>query len=89
MGIADPDRLGVIGHSFGGYGVLALLVQTTRFKAAVVSGGYGDRMMVYGALGPDGTAYSIPLRKEMEPQDLEEHLGICERASSKTLPFTI
>ncbi len=70
MGIADPDRLGVIGHSFGGYGVLALLVQTTRFKAAVVSGGYGDRMMVYGALGPDGTAYSIPIEEGNEAAGL-------------------
>ena len=31
LGIADPDRLGVIGHSYGGYSVLSLLVQTKRF----------------------------------------------------------
>jgi len=41
-GIADPDRLGVIGQSEGGYGVLALIVQTTRFKAAVASSSYSD-----------------------------------------------
>src|SRR5690606_35833280 len=36
-GIADPDKLAVAGQSFGGYGVLALLVQTTRFKAAIAT----------------------------------------------------
>jgi dipeptidyl aminopeptidase/acylaminoacyl peptidase len=60
MGIADPDRLGVMGHSFGGYTVLSLLTQTTRFKAAVVSAGYADRLLQYGSMNPDGTAYGIP-----------------------------
>jgi dipeptidyl aminopeptidase/acylaminoacyl peptidase len=41
-GITDPDRLGVIGQSEGGYGVLALIVQTNRFKAAVSSSGFCD-----------------------------------------------
>jgi dipeptidyl aminopeptidase/acylaminoacyl peptidase len=40
-GIADGDRIGVIGHSSGGYDVLALLVQTDRFRAASVSNGVG------------------------------------------------
>ena len=42
MGIADPERLGVMGHSFGGYCALALIAQTTRFKVAISSGGYGN-----------------------------------------------
>ena len=37
MGIADPERLGVMGHSGGGYSTLALIVQTKRFKGAVES----------------------------------------------------
>src|SRR5262249_17458963 len=40
-GISDPDRLGLVGHSSGGYDVLALLVQTKRFRAAVESNGGG------------------------------------------------
>jgi dipeptidyl aminopeptidase/acylaminoacyl peptidase len=63
MGIADPGRLGVMGHSFGGYSVLSLLVQTAKFKAAVVSAGYADRMMTYGAMGPDGTAYGVSVEE--------------------------
>lgn len=31
MGIADPDRLGVWGQSYGGYTTLSLLVQSKRF----------------------------------------------------------
>jgi dipeptidyl aminopeptidase/acylaminoacyl peptidase len=54
MGIADPDRLGVIGHSFGGYGVLSLIVQTTQFKAAVDSAGVSNMIGWYGQLDPNG-----------------------------------
>jgi dipeptidyl aminopeptidase/acylaminoacyl peptidase len=37
LGIADPDRLAVMGQSYGSYSVLALVTQTTRFKAAVIT----------------------------------------------------
>jgi dipeptidyl aminopeptidase/acylaminoacyl peptidase len=37
-GVADPERIGLYGHSYGSYTALALLVQTDRFRAAVVSG---------------------------------------------------
>jgi dipeptidyl aminopeptidase/acylaminoacyl peptidase len=33
-GIADPDRLGIIGWSYGGYMTAWSITQTTRFKAA-------------------------------------------------------
>ncbi len=38
-GIADPDRLGVAGYSYGGYMTSAIITQTARFKAACVGGG--------------------------------------------------
>jgi len=39
LGIADADRLGVHGTSYGGYATVLLLTQTDRFKAAInVSG---------------------------------------------------
>jgi dipeptidyl aminopeptidase/acylaminoacyl peptidase len=39
MGVADPDRLGVHGTSYGGYATALLITQTDRFKAAInVSG---------------------------------------------------
>jgi dipeptidyl aminopeptidase/acylaminoacyl peptidase len=59
MGIADPDRLGVMGQSNGGYSTLALIVQTKRFKAAIDIDGMGDVLSDYGSMGKDGTAYGI------------------------------
>lgn len=38
-GIADPARLGVYGHSYGGYLTSYVTTQTNRFKAAVVHEG--------------------------------------------------
>jgi dipeptidyl aminopeptidase/acylaminoacyl peptidase len=54
LGIADPDRLGVTGQSNGGYSTLSLIVQTNRFKAAVMNAGFGDLTGFYGAMRPDG-----------------------------------
>lgn len=56
LGIADPDRLAVMGHSFGGYSALALIVQTKRFKAAVEISGFGNLLGLYGTMLEDGTA---------------------------------
>lgn len=44
----DPDRLGVLGHSFGGYAVLAALTQTDRFKAGVAMAGPSDLLSKWG-----------------------------------------
>jgi len=55
LGIADPDRIGVMGHSYGGYSTLALIVQSPRFKAAVMRAGMGDMIASYGGLLDDGT----------------------------------
>ena len=57
MGIADPERVGVMGHSQGGFATLALLVQTSRFKVAMAADGWGDSTAYYGILSEDGTAY--------------------------------
>jgi dipeptidyl aminopeptidase/acylaminoacyl peptidase len=61
MGIADPQRLGIMGHSYGGYSTLSLIVQTTRFKAAVVSAGSSDLVAEYAAMGKDGSTYGLPI----------------------------
>ena len=58
MGIADPGRLGVMGHSFGGYCVLALIAQTTRFKVAISSGGFGNWIGTYNQMRRDGSTYA-------------------------------
>ena len=58
-GVADPNRIGVMGHSYGGYSTLSLIVQSPRFKAAVMRAGMGDLIGGYGQLAPDGTNYGL------------------------------
>ncbi len=64
MGIADPDRLGIMGHSYGGYCVLGLIVQSTLFKAAVASAAQGNLLGAYGAMRKDGSTYGLPWAEE-------------------------
>lgn len=59
IGIADPTRLGLMGHSYGGYSVLSILVQTNRFKAAVSGGGFSNLFSQYGEMREDGSAIGI------------------------------
>ena len=47
MGIADPDRLGVQGTSYGGYATNLLITQTSRFKAAINISGKVDMISFY------------------------------------------
>lgn len=58
LGIADPGRLAVMGHSYGGYTTLSLIVQTGRFKAAISIAGLSDLIAAYGEMRDDGSAFS-------------------------------
>ena len=52
-GIADPERLGVMGWSYGGYLTGAVIAQTRRFKAASIGAPATDWTTYYGqADGP-------------------------------------
>ena len=48
MGIADPDRLAVMGWSAGGHLVNKLITFTTRFKAASSGAGVANWISLYG-----------------------------------------
>jgi dipeptidyl aminopeptidase/acylaminoacyl peptidase len=48
-GIADPDRLGIGGWSYGGYMSEWAITQTTRFKAAVSGAGMANLISEYGS----------------------------------------
>jgi len=37
QGFADPERLAIMGQSYGSYNTLAIITQTQRFKAAVIT----------------------------------------------------
>jgi dipeptidyl aminopeptidase/acylaminoacyl peptidase len=48
MGVADPERLGVMGWSYGGYLSGVVITRTKRFKAAVVGAGISDLVSFTG-----------------------------------------
>jgi dipeptidyl aminopeptidase/acylaminoacyl peptidase len=66
-GVADPDRLGVLGGSYGGFMTFWTITQTDRFKCAIGHAGISDwygffgqtdvpDLMAYGLGGPPWTA---------------------------------
>jgi len=50
MGIADPNALGIHGHSWGGYGTAYLVTQTAMFKAAVAGAPVANMTSAYGGI---------------------------------------
>ena len=52
LGIADPSRLAIMGHSHGGYAVNAILSQTKRFRAAIAMASASDLVSWYGTFYP-------------------------------------
>lgn len=54
-GVADPERLGIAGWSYGGYMAEWAVTQTTRFKAAVSGAGMANLISEYGT--EEGPAY--------------------------------
>jgi dipeptidyl aminopeptidase/acylaminoacyl peptidase len=48
LGVADPERLGIMGWSYGGYMTSWVITQTKRFKAASVGAGVTNLMSFTG-----------------------------------------
>ncbi len=48
MGVADPDRLAVMGGSYGGFMTFWTITQTDRFKAAIGHAAISDWFAFYG-----------------------------------------
>ena len=61
QGLADPDRLGVAGLSYGGYMTCYIVGQTQRFKAAAAENPITDLVSRYGTadMGPWGSLGEI------------------------------
>ena len=58
-GVADPDRIAVMGQSFGGYSTLALATLSHRFKAVVDIDGLSNLITAYGHLEPNGNSFGV------------------------------
>jgi dipeptidyl aminopeptidase/acylaminoacyl peptidase len=52
LGIVDPNRVAVMGQSFGGYSTLGLVTQTKRFRTAIALAVSSDFLSQYGTLRP-------------------------------------
>jgi dipeptidyl aminopeptidase/acylaminoacyl peptidase len=52
MGVADPGRLGLMGHSYGGYSTYGLIAYTKRFRGAIALAGLSDLPSFYGSFDP-------------------------------------
>jgi dipeptidyl aminopeptidase/acylaminoacyl peptidase len=70
MGIADPDRVGVMGQSYGGYSTLSMIAQSKRFSAAIAIAGMGDLIASYGEMDAAGSAFGTSVAEH--GQDLME-----------------
>jgi dipeptidyl aminopeptidase/acylaminoacyl peptidase len=58
-GLADPERLGLMGWSYGGYMTSWAITQTDRFKAASVGAGLPNLISLHGATDvPDVLAHN-------------------------------
>lgn len=49
-GIVDPEKIGLQGHSWGGYQTAFLITQTNRFKAAVAGAPLTDLVSMYSSV---------------------------------------
>ncbi len=49
-GVVDPDRVGLHGHSWGGYQTAFLITQTDRFKAAVAGAALTNMISMYSSI---------------------------------------
>ena len=54
LGIADPERLFVMGQSFGGFSTYGLVTLTNRFDAAVALAGLSNLTSLYGVFDARG-----------------------------------
>jgi dipeptidyl aminopeptidase/acylaminoacyl peptidase len=52
QGLADPDRLALWGHSFGGYTALVTATQTSRFRAIIAQAGPSDFVSNWASTDP-------------------------------------
>src|SRR5262249_596076 len=77
-GFVDPQRVGVMGSSFGGYSVYGLITQTTRFKAAVAIEGITDLVSYYGTIEAGSRyedKYQVSSAIKRSEKDGQQRLG--------------
>ncbi|HXY24347.1 MAG TPA: S9 family peptidase [Candidatus Acidoferrum sp.] len=76
QGIADPDKLGVGGWSYGGISTDFIIAQTTRFKAAISGAGAAFFTSMYGH-----DQYQRDYESELGNPWEHEHQAVWEKVS--------
>ncbi len=75
-GIADPDRIGLIGQSDGGFATIGLITQTNRFRSAIASAGFSNLISLYGTFyGQNRYGDSGPPEKGQQLRVLQMEKG--------------
>jgi dipeptidyl aminopeptidase/acylaminoacyl peptidase len=73
LGIADSNRIGVEGHSYGGFAVYGLITQTSRFKAAIAYAGLSDLVSLYLSFSRPEARYTPYAAEDLFPMDFLEN----------------
>eukprot|EP00388_Colpodella_angusta_P003915 GDKJ01013427.1.p1 GENE.GDKJ01013427.1~~GDKJ01013427.1.p1 ORF type:complete len:784 (-),score=77.17 GDKJ01013427.1:1600-3951(-) len=61
LGVVDPNKVGVMGHSYGGFMVANLLSHSDLFKAGIArSGAYNRTLTPFGFQGEERTFWQTP-----------------------------
>ncbi len=96
MGVTDPERIGVMGHSHGALMTVTLLLHTDLFRAGIArSGAYNHTMRPFGFQNEHRTLYQAPetytkLSPIMHAPKLNEPLLLIHGeldANPGTIPF--
>jgi dipeptidyl aminopeptidase/acylaminoacyl peptidase len=88
-GIADPDKLAVMGWSYGGYMTCWIVSQTSRFKAARMGAGLSDLTSMYGTTdipGYIGTFFdNYPTAKNLALYQARSGITYADRVTTPLL----
>jgi dipeptidyl aminopeptidase/acylaminoacyl peptidase len=70
MGVADPKKLGLHGHSWGGYGTAFVITQTDMFAAAVAGAPVANMTSAYG-----GIRWESGLARQFQYEKQQSRIG--------------
>lgn len=85
QGIADPDKLGVGGWSYGGISTDFIITQTTRFKAAISGAGSTKFDSLYGH-DQYILDYETELGRPWEKRAVWDHVSMYWKVANVTTP---
>jgi dipeptidyl aminopeptidase/acylaminoacyl peptidase len=89
QGIADPDRLGIMGWSFGGHHTYWGITQTDRFKAASAGAGANDLISMYSQTDLPEFYHTYLGPRPWEDFELYEERSAYRNVTKVTTPLLI